>query len=511
METIVVDTLDDENDGVTRNNVSLRDAINRANAIPGEDTINFDADLAGGTITLTTEEPLRIVDNLRIVGLGPDQIAINGNNQVNVFEIDDGFNDEVIQVLLAQISVVNGETGIYNDEELTVSESTISGNTDSGIENDNIANILNSTVSNNTHGVTGGGIRNNYILNITNSTISGNSANTGGGIDNGNDDILNITNSTISGNSAETGGGIYGFSATMSILNSTITNNQADESQGSAIAINIVEEVEIGNSIVAGNISTDMDIIGGDNVFTSLGGNLIGLGNAARVFTEERDRVAIEDPGLGELTDNGGPTFTHLPLEDSLAIDAGLNELVSLESDQRGTPRIVADRVDIGAVEIGGLHLRGTNGDDLLVGSDLDDTIEGLRGRDTLTGGRGNDVLVGGRGRDIITGGRGRDEFQFERIRDRRDLITDFNPDADLITVSIRGFGNSLSRGILAEDQFIIVSDFEELEDSFSLGFVYATDARRLAYIDTEEDISLTQIAILRNQPELENSNIMVF
>ena len=49
------------------------------------------------------------------------------------------------------------------------------------------------------------------------------------------------------------------------------------------------------------------------------------------------------------------------------------------------------------------------------------------------------------------------------------------------------------------------------LDDSFNLGFVYAQNVRRLAFIDTEEDIPLTQFAILPNQPELEASNIQVF
>lgn len=66
------------------------------------------------------------------------------------------------------------------------------------------------------------------------------------------------------------------------------------------------------------------------------------------------------DPRLGDLRDNGGPTFTHDLLDDSPAIDAGSSDFEGPPlRDQRGTlyPRLAdgdADsisRVDIGAVE----------------------------------------------------------------------------------------------------------------------------------------------------------------
>ena len=51
---------------------------------------------------------------------------------------------------------------------------------------------------------------------------------------------------------------------------------------------------------------------------------------------------------------NGGPTLTHAPLGGSLAIDAGNPALAGLGlTDQRGFPRLVNSRVDIGAVETG--------------------------------------------------------------------------------------------------------------------------------------------------------------
>ena len=80
----------------------------------------------------------------------------------------------------------NSGTGIYNRGTLTITDSTIFGNS----------------------GFVGGGISNGGTLTITDSTISGNSCFVGGGIDNGGS--LSITGSTVSDNSAsDRGSGIY--------------------------------------------------------------------------------------------------------------------------------------------------------------------------------------------------------------------------------------------------------------------------------------------------------------
>jgi hypothetical protein len=154
---IVVDTLQDENDGIMTGGVSLREAINRANTLPGRDLIRFNRSLQRGTIALTTGEPLDISDDLRIVGLGANKITIDGNG-VNVFEVNDGSEEDTIRVAIEKISIVNGNTGINNQEELTIVESKISGSNsfaiNSAISRNNrfynsTLNILNSSISNN--------------------------------------------------------------------------------------------------------------------------------------------------------------------------------------------------------------------------------------------------------------------------------------------------------------------------------------------------------------------------
>ncbi|TXT21851.1 MAG: FHA domain-containing protein [Planctomycetota bacterium] len=66
------------------------------------------------------------------------------------------------------------------------------------------------------------------------------------------------------------------------------------------------------------------------------------------------NKVGIADPKLGDLADNDGPTLTHEVLSGSAAINSGDPDDEDLrEFDQRGGgfPRIVGDRVDIGAFE----------------------------------------------------------------------------------------------------------------------------------------------------------------
>ncbi|MFI5365855.1 MAG: choice-of-anchor Q domain-containing protein [Candidatus Binatia bacterium] len=65
--------------------------------------------------------------------------------------------------------------------------------------------------------------------------------------------------------------------------------------------------------------------------------------------------MCSDDPKLGPLQDNGGPTFTQALLPGSPAIDAGDDAVtgapLNLTTDQRGLPRKAGMHVDIGAYE----------------------------------------------------------------------------------------------------------------------------------------------------------------
>jgi hypothetical protein len=181
-----------------------------------------------------------------------------------------------------------------------------------------------------------------------------------------------ILNSTISGNSTKDhGGGIYNADGLTVIKYSTITNNSAPyfgfgAGVGSFGSI-ATTRTEVGSSIIAGNKASgtlpgttpsDVDRINGSfqDTFVSLGYNVIGTGISAAFTGATNDLAGVLDPGLEDLTFNGGPSRTHALKEDSPAVNRGKPSIVAgvngvPEFDQRGEARIKNGRIDIGAYE----------------------------------------------------------------------------------------------------------------------------------------------------------------
>ena len=346
-------------------------------------TISFDPILNGQTIVLTSAE-LAIDGNVTITGPGPDLLTVSGNNARRVFNI--GSVNAGRTVAISGLTISNGSEqfggGIYNPggTTLTLTAVTITMNTASihggGIYNDtpNVVSITASSLTGNSAGNGGGGIFNSGgTVNILNSTMNGNSAGHEGGamFTHGQ---ANIVNSTLSGNST-TGGGNGGGGAfigsprgVVNLINSTVTGNVANTvspSEGGG-GINNHNDLNSGNSIIAGNTAPTA---GGPDVLNSLtsqGYNLIGNSSGVAVTSNTGDQIGTSqspiDPSLGPLQNNGGPAFTHAPLPGSRVIDKGKN-LGSTALDQRGNPRPVrqdaaitlptgGDGSDIGAIEV---------------------------------------------------------------------------------------------------------------------------------------------------------------
>jgi hypothetical protein len=221
-----------------------------------------------------------------------------------------------------------------------------------GITNSGTLTIIVSTIKNNQGTVQGGGITNSGTLTITSSTVSDNGVSgqhdgvgwgDGGGIMNFG--TLTFINSTLSNNFAtDAGGGIYGSGA---ITNSTISDNRANHEGGGIFATG---GIEIGNTILkAGTFGAN--IVSNPGTVTSRGYNL-SSDDGGGFLTATGDQINT-DPVLGPLQDNGGPTFTHLPLNGSPALDAGDPGFTPPPfEDQRGHSRVFNGRIDIGSLEV---------------------------------------------------------------------------------------------------------------------------------------------------------------
>ncbi len=355
MADITVTTLIDENDGIETGGVSLREAINAA---ASGDQILFDSSLENQTITLTNGE-LVIAESLTINGDtdgDPEtrNITIDADGNSRVFKVDDENIEISKTVTIDGLTITGGGSldsfsydsgmGIDNRENLTITNSTVSGNhaangtggirnssraiinisnsvisdnigTDGGliagpggiaspggIYNSGTATISNSTISGNTsinsYYYGGGGIFNIGLATISDSIISNNSASSlGGGIDNGRLGVsgsnLIVTNSTITGNTASSGGGIYNSTddASASINNSTISGNRARFGGG----ISNSNVLDISNSTISGNTA----VREGGGIFNA-------FGTANIISTIIATNTAQENPDVnGNFIDQG--------------------------------------------------------------------------------------------------------------------------------------------------------------------------------------------------------------
>jgi hypothetical protein len=308
-----------------------------ANANSG-DTIQFAASLNGATITLNNT--LDINKKLTIDGTG-DNITVNGGGNP-VFLIEGGVTAD-INALTITGGTGNGfitAGGIYNAGSLSLTNSTVTGNSaagSAGIHNTTTGTMtmIGDTVNNNTATGSagyGGGISNLGHLTIINCTIAANQAFRGGGI--ANFGVLNVDNSTVAFNTVKgagaDGGGIYSYFANtqLALLNTIVFNPNS----GAAT-----------NNDVVGTIAHAQGDLFGSAVSIAGGGDL--GGNQENV-----------NPLLGPLQNNGGPTATMALLANSpVGIGQGANAsaipgLQVTLYDQRGYPR-PAESEDVGAVQ----------------------------------------------------------------------------------------------------------------------------------------------------------------
>ena len=305
--------------------------------------------------------------------------------------------------------------GIYNDAILyVISQSLVYTNTaerGAGIFNNRTTWVDNSALISNSAILAGGGIFSQYNLTVTHSLLDSNSADAGGGIANigtawldwstlshnravANDGggiantqgKLTLLHSTLNNNSAfnGAGGGLWNMSAEATITNSTFSANEAaagggiyNDTMGNVDSIvNLAyvtimnntagvgggidnETIEVGTALVniTSSIIGENDALdcfdGGTGVYVSHDYNLDSDGSCHLLGSNDRPNTP---PQLGPFADNGGPTWTHLPLALSPVIDwipIGANGCGTvIVHDQRSMGRPIEDYCDIGAVEV---------------------------------------------------------------------------------------------------------------------------------------------------------------
>jgi CSLREA domain-containing protein len=332
---------------------SLRAAIQRANALAGDDEINFnipattqpncDPSVNRCTINLTKALP-DLSTNIRIISPGIDKITVrrNGIGDYRIFRVT-----TASEVTFSGLRVVNGRPAgttaggaIANDGSglVNVIDSIFTDNVGGTIAGSGGAlannssgtmNVINSLLADNHATASGGAISNGSsgTLNVIGSIVHhndvtapgvANSTASGGGISNANNGVVNISNSIVSENivkggdpstSVLRGGGVMNMgNGTINITGSVIHNNFLF-GQGGGVS-NTAGTLNVSNSTITQNRGNGGGVFGQGNfkssivaknnlapfagsdvsgAFTSEGYNLIGVEDGSTGFIASTD------------------------------------------------------------------------------------------------------------------------------------------------------------------------------------------------------------------------------
>jgi len=235
--------------------------------------------------------------------------------------------------------------------------------------------VTESTLTTNTADDDGGAIRaSGGDVTVTGSTFSGNTATNGnGGAIRTSGGTVTVTESTLTTNAAGgDGGAIWDFIGMVSATNSTFTGNSA--TNGGAIMVDefvgnaYLNFVTMSGNTTSGDSSGAVDSFGVATVKNSIvwdntGGDVIARGttfSASYSLFSSTSSVSPtvtvpslifgEDPLLGSLANNGGPTQTMLPGAGSPVLGVA-NPAGAPSTDQRGFTRTTDGLADMGAVQ----------------------------------------------------------------------------------------------------------------------------------------------------------------
>jgi hypothetical protein len=300
---------------------SLRDTITKAK---GGDTIVFDPGLGGQTITLTSDQ-LTINKSLDIEGPGASLLAISGNNQNRIFDINEGLKVTINGLTLTRGRAVGGDVGgaggggaiLNTGSVVSLANDVFSDNVSlgsSGNQPDGGAiadyktgslRVTDSAFINNradgsvkgSEWAEGGAIfstRDGPSVTVTRCTFTGNQAIGGNG---------GVLNTSGFGLGDASGGAIHveGPSSTLTVIDSTFTGNEAvagsggSAPKGNSFGVYYIDGADGGaivchdggNLIVSGSTFTNNEAIGGSNASgASIGFGWLGAATGGAVHCQ---------------------------------------------------------------------------------------------------------------------------------------------------------------------------------------------------------------------------------
>ncbi len=383
-------TADEFNTGAS---CSLREAIQAANtdaafggcpAGSGADSIPLPAGTytlslpAAGTPDANTGGDLDIADGstISIFPAGSGPVVLDGGGIDRVLHNVGAASN----LILSRLTVRNGRTagsgaGIQNNGVLTLTDSTVTGNTSTGSF--------------------GGGIASSGAAAITNVTVSGNRADTSdsGGIDQDSTALMTLNHVTVTGNSSRNGGGFHREEGPLTISNTIIA----------------------GNTDVNAADSSDTDCSAG---FISVGNNLIGDPTGCDFVAGPGDKAAAPTRCSAPSPTTAGrprPTRCCPAARPSTAREPGADPGRSARrSAEQPTSAPTSWRVCArrdrqprrhGRQGQARGHARAPTASSA---SPARTRLWAWRAKDGLCGGNGKDTLKGGKGNDKLLGGRAR-------------------------------------------------------------------------------------------------------
>jgi len=357
---------------------SLRAAVQRANALAGDDEITFNipatqpnCDLSSGHCTINLFKQLPdLSTNLRIVSPVKDNITVRRNGaggDFNVFRVT-----SASEVTFSGLRVENGRPSGINAGGAIASDGTAIVNVVDSIFTDNVGGTIvasGGALANNSNGTmnvvncffadnhatsTGGAIVNggSGTLNIISSIVLHNDVTvpvvtgtngSGGGVSNVNDGTVNITNSVIADNKVDGGDGNTSTLRGAGVMNAgngtinitgTVLSNNFSRKEGGGIS-NTSGTLHITNSTVTQNRGLGGGVFGqgtikssiiaknnagpfaGSDVqgaFTSEGFNLIGVAEGSTGFTAPSDLTGTVAAPLDPKFDPNGVSLPGMPL-----------------------------------------------------------------------------------------------------------------------------------------------------------------------------------------------------